>query len=206
MLKATGFLMAIGLGGTMLLIHLLGLDMTSIESMQSSNAGLLDILMLILMTPLIVGFRMLGVKLASDQKASTNELFQYFSLVLILVTANLIISLLMQIGLNFLILPGLYIYMVTQFTVVLIADKRLGLLQSLMLSAKVVNRYLWPFSALFLIFVLMFVLVIFTMGLAILWVGPVYSLVMGRLYADLYGYAEEKNLRPTTKKDSILDA
>ena len=53
---------------------------------------------------------------------------------------------------------------------------------------------------------LMFVLVLFTMGLAILWVGPVYSLVMGRLYADLFGLDDAPQQIHPTKEDSILDA
>lgn len=206
LLKATGLLMAIGLGGMVVLINLLALDMTSMESMQSSNAGLLDIVMLIVMTPMIVGFRMLGLKLVSNKKTGINELFQYFPYLLALVTANLLISLVMQIGLSLLILPGLYVYLVTQFTVVLIVDKRIGLLRSVMLSVRVTNRYLLPFTLLLLAFVMMFLLVLFTMGLAILWVGPVYSLVMGRLYADLFGFEEMPQQVQATTKDSILDA
>ncbi|GGF57792.1 hypothetical protein [Alteromonas lipolytica] len=206
LLKATGLLMLIGVGCTMLLIQALGLDMTSVESMQSSNAGLLDIFMLIIMTPLIVGFRMLGVKLSTHTGTSVKEVTQYFPYVLVLVTANLLISLLTQIGLNFLILPGLYIYMATQFTVVLIAEKRLGLVQSVVLSVKVVNRYLFPFTLLLLAFVLMFLLILLTMGLAVLWVGPIYVLVMGRLYADLFGFAQTSQQLHSGGKDSILDA
>lgn len=206
LLRTTGVLMAIGLSSMMILINLLALDMTSVESMQSSNAGLLDIFMLIIMTPMIVGYRMLGIKLISNKSTSLNELFQYFSFVLVLVTTNLLISLVMQIGLNFLILPGLYVYLVTQFAVVLIVEKRLGLLQSIMLSVRVTNRYLLPFTLLLLAFVMMFVLVLFTMGLAILWVGPMYTLVMGRLYADLFGFDEVSLQTHPTKKDSILDA
>ena len=107
LLKATGLLMAIGLGAMVVMINLLALDMTSVESMQSGNASLLDIAMLVLMTPLIVGFRMLGVKLVSHKATNINELFQYFPYILVLVTANLLISLVMQVGLNLLILPGL---------------------------------------------------------------------------------------------------
>lgn len=206
LLKATGLLMAIGLGAMVIMINLLALDMTSMESMQSGNAGLLDIAMLVLMTPMIVGFRMLGVKLVSQKATSINELFQYFPYILVLVTANLLISLVMQVGLNLLILPGLYVYLVTQFTVVLLVEKRLGLMQSIILSARVTNRYLLPFTLLFLAFIMMFVLVLFTMGLAILWVGPVYSLVMGRLYFDLFGFDDAPQQIHPTKEDSILDA
>lgn len=206
LLKATGLLMAIGLGAMMVLINVLSLDMTSVESMQTSNAGLLDIAMLILMTPMIVGFRVLGIKLSQNKSTSINELFQYFPHILVLVTANLLISLVMQVGLNLLILPGLYVYLVTQFTVVLIVEKRLGLLPSIILSARVTNRYLLSFTLLLLAFAMMFVLVLFTMGLAILWVGPIYTLVMGRLYADLFGVDEAPQQIHPTDKDSILDA
>ena len=206
LLKATGLLMAIGLGAMVIMINLLALDMTSMESMQSGNAGLLDIAMLVLMTPMIVGFRMLGVKLASHKATSINELFQYFPYILVLVMANLLISLVMQVGLNLLILPGLYVYLVTQFTVVLLVEKRLGLMQSIILSARVTNRYLLPFTLLLLAFIMMFVLVLFTMGLAILWVGPVYSLVMGRLYVELFGLDDAPQQIHPTKEDSILDA
>ena len=206
LLKATGLLMAIGLGAMVIMINLLALDMTSVESMQSGNAGLLDIAMLVLMTPMIVGFRMLGVKLVSHKATNINELFQYFPYILVLVTANLLISLVMQVGLNLLILPGLYVYLVTQFAVVLLVEKRLGLMQSIILSARVTNRYLLPFTLLLLAFIMMFVLVLFTMGLAILWVGPVYSLVMGRLYTDLFGLDDGPQQIHPTKEDSILDA
>ncbi|MDC8831112.1 hypothetical protein [Alteromonas gilva] len=205
MLRATGVLMAIGIGVTFLLFNLLELDVTSVESMQSSRAGMLDIIMLVLMSPLLVGFRMIGVKIAAGQRAQLRELGQYFSFILVLVAANLLISLLVQVGLNLLILPGIYVYMVTQFSVVLLANRRAGLLQSIVLSTRVVNRYLLPFTLILLVFLLMFILVFVTMGLAILWVGPMYSLIMGRLYVDLFGYGEPTNTH-TKARDSILDA
>ena len=205
LLRATGVLMAIGIGVTFLMFNLLGLDMTSVESMQSSRAGMLDIIMLVVMSPLLVGFRMIGVKIAAGQQPQVAELTRYFAFILVLVAANLLISLLVQIGLNLLILPGFYLYMVTQFAVVLLVNRRAGLLQSIVLSARVVNRYLLPFTLILLVFLLMFVLVFVTIGLAILWVGPVYSLLMGRLYVDLFGYGESAH-PPTTTRDSVLDA
>ncbi|NVK56721.1 MAG: hypothetical protein HWE26_14030 [Alteromonadaceae bacterium] len=205
LLSATGVLMAIGISATFLLFNLLELDMTSVESMQSSNAGMLDIIMLIIMSPLLVGFRMIGVKIAAGEKVRINELSQYFSFILVLVAANLLISLLVQVGLSLLILPGIYVYMVTQFAVVLLANRRAGLLQSIVLSTRVVNRYLLPFTLILLAFLMMFLLVFVTIGLAMLWVGPMYSLVMGRLYVDLFGYGDPATT-DTKTRDSILDA
>ncbi len=204
-LKSTGLLMLIGVGSTLILMSVLNVDPGSVESMQSSPAGMLDIIMLVIMSPLLAGFRMLGVKLSANKQADTSELGHYFSLTLALVTLNLLTSLLIQLGLMLMILPGVYVYLVTQFSVVLLANRRAGVIQSIILSAKVVNRYLLPFFLLLIIFVLLFTLVFLTMGLAILWVGPVYSLVLGQLYNDLFG-EQSKVETETPSQDSVLDA
>lgn len=204
-LRVTGLLMLIGAVSMMLLINILNIDFTSVESMQSSNAGMLDIIMLIIMAPLLAGYRMIGVKLSAGQPAKVADITLYFSQTLILVTANLLISLVMQIGLSLFVLPGIYVFIVTQFAVVIIADRRTGLFQAMTLSVKVVNRYLLPFTLIFLIFVMMMALVFLTFGFAILWVGPMYSLVMGRLYTDLLGHRQSTSTS-VNEKDSILDA
>ena len=149
---------------------------------------------------------MLGVKLTADKPADAAELGKYFSLTLALVTLNLLTSLLIQLGFMLLILPGVYVYLVTQFAVVLLAERRAGVIQSIILSAKVVNQYLMPFLLLLLLFVLLFTLVFLTMGLAILWVGPLYTLVLGQLYNDLFTVQSEEAPATSPTQDSVLDA
>ena len=105
-----------------------------------------------------------------------------------------------------LILPGVYVYLVTQFAVVLLAERRAGVIQSIILSAKVVNQYLMPFLLLLVLFVLLFTLVFLTMGLAILWVGPLYTLVLGQLYNDLFAVQSEEAPATSPSQDSVLDA
>ncbi|MEC7823233.1 MAG: hypothetical protein VYD12_01770 [Pseudomonadota bacterium] len=205
-LKSTGLLMLIGVGSTLVLMSVLKVDPSSVESMQSSPAGMLDIIMLIIMSPLLAGFRMLGVKLTADKPADAAELGKYFSLTLALVTLNLLTSLLIQLGFMLLILPGVYVYLVTQFAVVLLAERRAGVIQSIILSAKVVNQYLMPFLLLLVLFVLLFTLVFLTMGLAILWVGPLYTLVLGQLYNDLFAVQSEEAPATSPSQDSVLDA
>lgn len=204
-IKAVGMLLLIGVGSTLVLMSVFNVDTSSVEGMQNSPVGMIDIIMLVIMSPLLAGFRMLGVKLSANQQADVSELSAYFSLTLALVTLNLLTSLLVQLGFMLLILPGIYVYLVTQFAVVILAEQRAGVIQSIILSAKVVNRYLLPFLLLLILFVLLFTLVFLTMGLAIFWVGPIYSLVLGQLYNDLFGTQSDITSQPPSQ-DSLLDA
>ncbi|WP_137166885.1 hypothetical protein [Salinimonas lutimaris] len=199
---------AVILGITVLLITLLATQF-SIEQLQNLSSGqqlLVDVIVLFLIAPVTTGFIMLGAQIAQTGKGERSTLFRYVPQVISLVLAQLLISIVTQLGLYLLILPGLYVFIATSFTLPLVADKRMTIFAAMLLSVKMVNTYLSGFIGLFLLFGLLFVLSAFTFGLALLWVMPLYYAAIGLLYNDLFGSGMVETTVKTNNNESTFDA
>ena len=105
-----------------------------------------------------------------------------------------------------LILPGLYLFVATTFTLPLIADKKLGVLQAIITSCKAVNQFILSFIVLFVIFLVLFLLSIFTFGLAFLVIMPLYFVVTGMLYTTLFDTTENHQVNESAGQESTFDA
>lgn len=187
-----------------ILLWVLNIDVE--QPIPQPQGALLDVLVLLLLSPLMVGMKMLGARAAVGAPVALNQLFRYVSYFIPLAVANLLIMTLMQVGLVLLVLPAIYIHVATSFTLLLICDKQMGVFSAFVLSAKVVNRYLLQFLALIGVFALLMLLVVFTFGIAILWVGPLYYVTFGRLYADLFGIGLVPESTSNTQSDSLFNA
>ncbi|GGD52722.1 hypothetical protein [Lacimicrobium alkaliphilum] len=149
----------------------------------------LELLITLLTAPLLTGLLMMGINHSVGGVSRPAHLFHFVPRTLILVLATLMTSLLVNLGLMLLVIPGLYLMIACSFTLPLVAEKGLTPWRAIYTSVRAVSHK-WPqFVILYLLFAMLFMLVIATLGIALIWVGPLYYNVKGVLYRDIFGIA-----------------
>jgi hypothetical protein len=177
------------------------------EQIAVHPAGIfLDLAILLIMSPLAAGLKMLGVSAYKNQGLELKQLFKYMSWLVPLALANLLIMTLTKIGLVLFIVPAIYVYIATIFVLMLIADKKMSVLNAFILSCRVVNKYFLGFAGLMGIFALLAVLTVFTFGLALIWVGPLYYITFGILYVDLFDTPVVDETSSSQTNESVFNA
>lgn len=151
------------------------------------HQSIIEIVGVFLLAPLITGLYMMGVNHARGLKTSVFSIFNYVSLIFVLALTQLINSILVQLGVALLLIPGIYFWMATSFSLMLVADKSLTPLRAIILSCKVFNAYWLHLLAIFGIVILLFLTAPLTFGFSLLWVIPFYFSLMGLLYEELIG-------------------
>ncbi|MCW8108389.1 hypothetical protein OPS25_07775 [Alteromonas ponticola] len=168
-----------------ILLNIIGIE--AVQNLSAMQQSVLDIVGIFVLTPLIAGLWMICIRCVRRQAAQPSQIVSYFSLGLVLGLAQLVISTLVQVGLALLILPGLYVFIASTFTLPLIVDKKMRIADALILSCKMVNQYLTGFLALYGIFTVLFFASLLTFGIALILVMPFYYVTLALLYDDLFG-------------------
>lgn len=148
-----------------------------------------SLLSLPILMPIMAGIIMLAVQRASHKMIAVPMIFNYYILVWPLVFASLLINTAVILGLFLLIIPGIYLSITFVFTIPLIIDKQLGIIEAMKTSYSVVNKKWWKFFGLYMTLVFYCILCIFTIGIGFIWVLPLTFLVNGVLYRRIFGYS-----------------
>jgi uncharacterized membrane protein len=207
-LRCMFILLFIGLASLVAFLNIYNIEkVEQLEALQTETY-IFNMLLTVCLSPLMAGVCMLAVKTERKQPINVMSLFMYVPLILWLATAELIISLLTQIGMTLFILPAIYIFITTVFTKFLIADKQLRPFMAIKLSIQMCNQYLLQLTILFAIFFVLFLLGMVTFGLALIWIVPLYYNVTGILYNDLFGLNDEtQQVNPITNlEETHFDA
>ncbi|MBT0586331.1 hypothetical protein [Alteromonas oceanisediminis] len=173
-----------------LALSVLNVSLENYNSLDATPRAVIDIVLVLILSPLMAGMMMMGISKARGKHIEVSDLFQWISLTIILALGSLIASILVQVGLRLLVLPGLYLAIATTFTLPLIADKKMTALSAIMLSIRVVNKYLGQFVVFFLITFALFFIAILTLGIGLVWVIPLYFNAKGVLYEQLFGHGD----------------
>jgi uncharacterized membrane protein len=201
-LRCMFILLFIGLASFVAFFNIYNIETVGqLETLQTETY-FFNMLLTVCFSPLMAGMCMLAVQTERKQPINVMSLFMYVPLILWLAAAELIVSLLIQVGMTLFILPAIYIFITTVFTKLLIADKQLRPFIAIKLSIQMCNQYLLQLTLLFAIFLVLFLLGIITFGLAFIWIVPLYYNVIGILYNDLFGVkGEAQQLEPTTNAE-----
>ncbi|GBL02921.1 stress protein [Glaciecola sp. KUL10] len=176
----------------MLIVEVYGIQtIEDFNSLEQSESSIINIIFTLALAPLIAGIIMMGIKNARGQKTTAGNVFSLLSLSLLLALGSLVTSILITLGIALFILPGLYLYLTTKFTLPLIADRGLSPISAIIMSIKILHKYVFHILLITLVFALLMMLVIMTLGLAFVWVGPLYFNVFGILYQDIVGGEEQ---------------
>lgn len=147
----------------------------------------LDLLVTVITAPLICAAMLMGIYQSIGRAPKLADLLDVFSKFAQLALTALLIAIVVQMGLLLFILPGLYLAIATGFAMPLLVEKDLSPIDAIRQSVLVVNRHWLAFIKLYLLFILLFALSMFTFGIALIWVLPWYFNVKGILYRDLFG-------------------
>lgn len=166
------------------------------EALTANTRLTLDLLLTILLAPFFTALLLMSIQTSQGVKVSFNSLFDALPYTIPLGLTALISALLVQLGMLLLILPGVYLAIATGFAMPLVVDKQLSPFQAIQLSIRVVNRYWLDFVKLYGLFILLFALSLLTLGLALIWVAPLYYNIKGILYRDLFISSQDQQQQP----------
>ncbi|BDX06531.1 hypothetical protein [Planctobacterium marinum] len=147
----------------------------------------LDIIMAVLIAPLTAALMMMGIKSSVGRKNYLADLFGFINRTLVITVTVVMTTAIVQIGLLFLVLPGLYLMIATGFAIPLVLEKNMLPAKAIFTSIKVVNHQWLNFVKLYAVFFALLLLVALTFGIAMIWVAPFYYNVKGILYRDIFG-------------------
>ncbi len=161
----------------------------------------------IVTAPFLAGLMMVGVRLMSQQPIYLSALFAYLPLSVTICFTALLLAILNGIAMRYFFPLAIYVAIATSFATMLIADKKMSPLASISLSVRMVNRYFLSFLLFFTIFFGLLLLVVFSFGLAIIFVGPLFFNAKGLLYKELFGYDTiDDTQRLADSEESTFDA
>ncbi|WP_100641343.1 stress protein [Alteromonas facilis] len=187
-----------------MLLQILGVPIEQYNDMNATQSAIVDVTLVLLISPLMAGLMMMGVKSARQKNVKVGDLFNWVSITVVLALGSLIASILVQIGMMLFIIPGIYFGIATTFTLPLIADKKLTAISALILSVRVTTKYFLQIFIFFIISIVLFMFAAFTFGIALIWVLPLYFNAKGILYDKLFG--DEQGVDASTSNASVFDA
>lgn len=185
------------------LLSLFDIPIEQFAEADPTKRAMMDILLVLVMSPLMAGLMMMGIKRARLKSIEVFDLFDWFSIAIVLALGSLITSILIQLSMSIFILIGVYLGIATTFTLPLIADKKLTAVSAIILSVRVVNKYLLQFILFFVLSMLLFFAAAFTFGIGLIWALPLYFNTKGVLFEELFGHAEV--LTPQEASPSHVD-
>ena len=136
------------------------------------------------------GIMLIGVRRALEQRVSWKMVFAGFSKTLTITIALVLQAILVVLGFILLVLPGIYLTVGYALVLPLILDKGLGPWEALETSRKAIHKKWWSVFGLYLVMLLIAMVASIPLGLGLIWVVPMYFVVLGVLYVRLFGAGE----------------
>ncbi|MDN3701707.1 hypothetical protein ACFFUO_19110 [Vibrio artabrorum] len=137
--------------------------------------------------PIYAGISLMAMSHAAGLRTKVRHMAKglQFTVPVILVT---LFSLTLQ-GIAGMILPFLSIYFSLAFSqsILLICDKKVPPMQSLLLSLRAVNKKIFVIASIYLIVMLMFIVAAMMYGIGLIFVLPFFFHVKGILYREMFG-------------------
>jgi formylmethanofuran dehydrogenase subunit E len=154
------------------------------------------------------GLMLIGVRRVLEQRVSWKMVFAAFSSkkVLSVTIATVLQILLIAIGFVLLVLPGIYLTVGYALTLPLILDKGLGPWEALETSRKAIHKKWWTVLGMYLVMMLLYMVSMVPLGLGLIWTVPMFLVLIGVLYARLFGYSATVEAEEAVEEDEVDDA
>jgi len=140
----------------------------------------------ILMTPFTVGLQMMCVRRALGMPISFGTAFSYVNRGGPAIVAALLVTLFCYLGLAFLIIPGVYLFVAYFFATQLVVDQDLGAWRAMEISRKAVTRRWWRVFGLIIVVGLLTALSALLLLIPLIWTFPWAMMVAGVLYRQMF--------------------
>lgn len=134
-----------------------------------------------------MGLIRIALKIVDGGQAEVADLFQQSGLALPYIIAGFIFSIVVSIGLAFLILPGIYLAITLGFFGYNIVDKEMPAIESLQKSAEITRDQKWELFSFGLVLFFFNLLGLLLLGVGVLITAPVSFLATAYVYRKLAG-------------------
>ena len=176
---------------TILVANILTGLLTSNKTLLDHNLGYLSIsfsLLYLILGGVITAGKcrfLLNMTLDKDTAMFT-DLFSQFNIFLKTLALNLLITLIISVGLFFLIIPGIVIaYMYSQSFYILIENPEMDVTDCMSASRKLMIGHKWELFYLHLTFIGWLLVGALTFGIAYLWINPYFDLTCANYYLSI---------------------
>ena len=151
------------------------------------------------------GLMLIGVRRALEQRVSWKMVFSAFSMkkVISMSIATFLQLLLIGLGFLLLVIPGIYLSVGYALTLPLILDKGLGPWEALETSRKAIHKMWWTVMGMYLVMMLLYIVSAIPLGLGLIWTVPMFLVLIGVLYARLFGYSDQEEDEEETDEEAV---
>lgn len=169
---------------------------------------ILQISLTIITAPFLAAMLMTGMSHSVGEKPPFSLVLKKVINSALIILVALLLSFLVDLGFALFLLPGIYLGLATGFSMMLYIEKHVTPRQAIMLSIKVFNRYWLPLTVFYFAIFLLFLIGMFTFGVAYIWIIPFYFNFKGVLYRELFGIRVKltKLEKQHSEGDSIFHA
>lgn len=205
-------LAAIGVVGCWLVLNQLLVSMAGEAEQASWGVSLLGLGISMIIAPMSAALDMMGVFRAVDRPIRPNQIFDYFRFLLPLAVASLLMGIIsslfmplgQMLGLSpvLSLLPTLVLSVALMFTFPLILDKGMTPVQAITTSLRLFAKQWMQLLSIHILMLLLFMGAIFTLGVGLVWVIPMYVVVKGILYREACG-VEGSNVASSGPSSSL---
>lgn len=154
----------------------------------SSSIDLVVSLVSILLIPVGVGWTWIAMSIARGEETKVTDLFEPYGMFLKVVGLAIVQFIFIALWTLLLIIPGIiksFSYLLTFY--ILRDEPSIGILEAITRSRQLMDGHKMEGFLLFLSFIGWALLVIVTLGLAVLWVGPYFSVTLAKFYDRVRG-------------------
>ncbi|MDU0355084.1 hypothetical protein RS130_15305 [Paraglaciecola aquimarina] len=187
---------------------------TDIQTASPEVSMMVKIIGIVITAPIIATMLLLGISHSVGSKPPFLVLFKKILGSVLVILLTLAIAVLTDLSsalassvsvlIGYIVL--VYLGMATGFSMMLLVEKNLAPSQTIIQSFKVYNRFILPLSFFYFASVVLFVLGVFTLGIAYIWLIPFYINLKGILYRELFGVKVAKVDNNTQNNGSVFHA
>ncbi len=141
--------------------------------------------------PFMAGLMLIGIRHSAGLPVDFKMAFSCFGYILPIVIASFLVSLLSVLGFMLLIIPGIYLSVAYLLVVPLIIDKEMGPWQAMEASRKAIQRHWFKVFGLYIVMTFIGFLSSIPLGLGLIWTIPMFIMVGGILYREIFGVSQQ---------------
>ena len=147
---------------------------------------LMQITLMAVTYPFLVGFLMLGIRQAADLPISFETPFSYLGHAVPVVLAAIMLTVLTTIGFMLLVIPGIYLSVAYLFALPLVVEKGLEPWAALETSRRAVTTHWFSIFAVVIVFSILLLAGVMTI-VGWIWTLPLWYAGYGVLYREIFG-------------------
>lgn len=147
----------------------------------------MNLLQLIILTPMAAGLMMIGIKHSVGAPVQFNELFRHFDKTMQLFITVFVMYVAIAIGFLLLVIPGIYLSVGFALALPLVVDKQMGPIEALTTSCKAITHKWFRFLGFWILCVLVVLAGILALLVGLIWAYPLVVLAMGIVYRNIFG-------------------